>query len=125
MGLVTDVVSMKASSATTANGDTTAVDLSAYTQCLFTINVTAIGGTPNMVVKLQFTDDNGTTWYDFDPKWYVGTTDWAAFTGTAKQSRLVACEPMMGVRIDYVITGTTPSLTWYANCIGVKAPAPY
>lgn len=39
-----------------------------------TINVTAVSGTtPTLVGKLQFSPDNGTTWFDYDSKTVTAT----------------------------------------------------
>lgn len=88
---------------------------------VITINVTAVGGTtPTLVAKLQYSPDNGTTWFDYDSKTVtatisaVGTYILKIYPGlTAEVANSAVGLPIpRNLRMYYTIGGTTPSFTF-------------
>lgn len=93
-----------------------------------TINVTAVSGTtPTLVGKLQFSPDNGTTWFDYDSKTVtatisaIGTYILKVYPGltTEVANSAVGLPVPRTLRMYYSIGGTTPSFTFatYFNWI--------
>lgn len=104
---VSNIITIQ-NAAITASGQSAVVDTSMGEFCradVF-INVTAISGTPNLAIKIQLSNDGGTTWFDHP------TVTFTAMTAVSKQVKL---DSWVGgathVRLDYVVTGGTPSLT--------------
>lgn len=88
---------------------------------VITISVTAASGTtPTLVAKLQFSPDNGTTWFDYDSKVVtatisaVGTYILKVYPGlTAEVANNAVGLPLPRTfRMYYTIGGTTPSFTF-------------
>ena len=86
-----------------------------------TINVTAVSGTtPTLVGKLQFSPDNGGTWFDYDSKTVtatisaIGTYILKIYPGlTAEVANGAVGLPVPRTfRMYYTIGGTTPSFTF-------------
>lgn len=103
----TDIVTIQ-NGAITASGNSGTIDLGygEYCQLDIFINVTAISGTPNNAIKLQLSNDGGTTWFDHP------TVTFTAMTAVGTQVKLDS--PVGGAttaRLNYTVTGGTPSLT--------------
>ena len=88
---------------------------------VITINVTAVSGTtPTLVGKLQFSPDNGTTWFDYDSKTVtatisaIGTYILKVYPGltTEVANGAVGLPVPRTLRMYYTIGGTTPSFTF-------------
>lgn len=73
------------------------------------INVTAIGGTPNLTFSIQWSND-GVNWYTADP---VDT--FTAITATGKVVKQFASKGAL-LRLNEVLGGTTPTATYSAEC---------
>lgn len=100
-------VTILASGAQTATASHTTISgLGSFTQAIITLNITAVSGTtPSLTVKLQTSDDGGTTWYDLPS---------ATFTAaTAVSTQIIQLSAPFGdtLRAVSTITGTTPSFT--------------
>lgn len=98
---------VQASAAQTANNNSAAFDATGYRACTVTLNVSAASGTtPNLAVKMQVTDDGGTTWYDL-----TGATFTAVTAAPATQAISISNFGDF-FRAASTITGTTPSFTY-------------
>ena len=97
--------------AVTATGSGSACDVSQYTQALVTLDVTAVSGTtPTMTVKIQTSDDGGTTWYD------LPNASFTQATGATTQAIQITNFGDM-LRAAYTVGGTTPSFTFSVKAI--------
>ena len=102
---------LRASSATTATGQSAAVDFSDDMEGVALLNVTAVSGTtPSMTVKFQ-TSDDASDWYD------TGDT-FSAVTAATKPNALKLTNLGRYVRAVWTITGTTPSFTFTLKLVG-------
>lgn len=98
-----DALTPVPSAARTANGNTAALDASAYPAISLFLNVTAVSGTtPNLVVTVEESDD-GTTWRA------VGS--FAAKTAVSSERKSFSIAGDF-YRLTWTITGTTPSFTF-------------
>lgn len=105
-------LTLQASAAKTAsnNGQAVSVD-SSYDSALVFLNVTAASGTtPTLDVKLQTSDDGGTTWYDlpngsFTQKTNIGSQV-LAFTSVGDT-----------IRVASTVGGTSPSFTYAVKAV--------
>ena len=88
---------------------------------VITINVTAVSGTaPTLVAKLQYSPDNGTTWFDYDSKTTtatisaIGTYILKIYPGVSAEvaNSVVGLPIPRTFRMYYTIGGTTPSYTF-------------
>lgn len=107
----TSVLALQASAAQTATGNGAGVETGEYKEALVTLNVTAASGTsPTCTVKLQTSDDGGTTWYDLPN---------AAFTAATAVTRQAIQVSIFGnlIRAAWTIGGTTPSFTFTVNAL--------
>jgi len=73
------------------------------------VNVTATGGTPNMVLTVQWSQDGGATFADPD----TGNPFTAITTTKVVGKSFPVLAPVY--RIVWTITGTTPSFTFLIN----------
>lgn len=111
---------LDASSARTATvAGTTGINYNAA-GAVFCINVTAVSGTsPTLVAKLQFSPDNGTTWFDYDAKTTTATISSVSKNILKVKPGVIEVEngavslPLPRTfRLYYTIGGTTPSFTF-------------
>lgn len=89
---------------TTGTGAVKAVDTKAVNAFL-AVNVTAIGGTPNLVLSLQWSHD-GTIWFTADP-----ADAMTAITGVGAFVKGFTIKAPF-CRTAWTITGSSPSLTY-------------
>lgn len=103
---------LQASAAQTATGNSSAVEVGEYTEALVTLNCTAASGTtPTMTVKVQTSDDKGTTWYD------LPSGGFTQLTAAGKQALQITCFGDY-IRALWTIGGSTPSFTFVMNVTG-------
>lgn len=96
----------------TATTDGAKKDVQGNVGGLFFLNVTAASGTsPSLTVKLQTSDDGGTTWYDYP------SGAFAAATGVTTQVLLLTGKLGDTMRAVSTITGTTPSFTYTVKAV--------
>jgi hypothetical protein len=105
---------IQASAAQTASINSSALTtIAPYREANFYLNVTAFSGTsPTLNVKIQTSDDGGTTWYDL---MYPNSSIPVAFTqvvGITNQVLSVAGNIGDTIRAVSTIAGTTPSFTY-------------
>jgi hypothetical protein len=111
MGFRESRANHEASSARTAsgNGTTLAVPVGDVS---FALDVTVVSGTtPTLDVKVQWSHDAGTTWFDAD------TPDTFAQITAAKKTIKLFAAKAPHARIVWTIAGTTPSFTFAAHVI--------
>lgn len=102
---------LQASGAQTSSNNGFAVDVGFSRELIVFLNVTAFSGTtPTLDVKIQTSDDGGTTWYDvpsgaFTQKTGTGT-QMLAFTAFGDTVRCVS-----------TIGGTNPSFTYAVKAV--------
>lgn len=98
---------VQVSSAQTASGSSSALTtVGPYQNALVTLNCTASSGSsPTLNVKVQISDDGGTTWYD------LSGSSFTQLTGTGSQAIQIT---NFGdtIRAVWTITGSTPSFTF-------------
>ena len=100
-----------ASAARTATGQTSGFTVGSGEWLAVAVDVTAVSGTtPSMTVNVEWSND-GTTWFVGD------TAD--AFTAITAARKAVKRFEVKGLqfRLNYAITGTTPSFTFSAAVI--------
>jgi len=110
-GFTRQVVVVKASGATTATGQTAAFPTGYQNTVDVFVDITAVSGTsPSMTVNVEWSND-GATWFAAD------TAD--AFTAATAAQKKVKEFAVKGnyARLNYTITGTTPSFTWAASAL--------
>ncbi len=99
-------VTVLASGALTASGQSAAIDVGGASTLRAQVQVSAVGGsTPSITVTIQTSHDAGAT-----DAWRTAGTAYTAITAVGNspwQSFVVD----RYVRVSYVISGTTPSLT--------------
>lgn len=98
----------------TATAYSATYDLSQFREALLLVNVTAISGTsPTFDVNYQISPDNGVTWYPM----YTTTSQ----TAVGKTGKTLAASQgsSLGnlVRLEFVVGGTTPSVTFDAYLV--------
>lgn len=102
---------IKASGALTATAQSGAIDEGSGDEIIVMLDVTAVSGTsPSMAVTVQWTND-GTNWFNADP---VDT--FTAITAAGKVTKNFAIKGT-AFRLNYTITGTTPSFTFAAYSV--------
>jgi hypothetical protein len=102
---------IKASGAVTATGQSAVFDEGSANDISVMLDVTAVSGTsPSMTVSVQWSND-GVTWFNADPA--------DAFTAITAAGKVVKWFTVKGLyaRLNYAITGTTPSFTFAAYSI--------
>lgn len=99
-------ISVRASSAATASGQSAAVRCANVEQVSLLVDVTAVTGTsPSMTLSVEWSDD-GTTWFAPD----VADAFTAITTAVKRAREFDVKAPFM--RVVWTITGTTPSFTF-------------
>lgn len=105
-------ITLQSSTARTATGQTTGqTDFQDIARAAFYIDCTAVSGTsPTLDVTVQEFDALGSDWYT------VGTFAQLTTTGNER----IAVDPLHGdqIRIQYTITGTSPSFTFSVGAVG-------
>ncbi len=106
-------ITLQPSTAETASGSAiVAESVGEFRELLVTLNCTAASGTtPTLNVKLQTSDDGGTTWYDLPS---------AAFTQlTAAGTGILQLNVPFGdtLKVVWTIGGTTPSFTFAVKAV--------
>lgn len=102
---------IKASGAVTATAQSGVFDEGDGDEIIVMLDVTAVSGTtPSMTVTVQWTND-GTNWFNADP---VDT--FTAITAAGKVTKNFAIKGT-AARLNYAITGTTPSFTFAAYSV--------
>jgi len=104
--------------ARTATGNGTAVDVQARDGDLYLVldSAAGTGTTPTLDIKVQSSDTSGGTYTDI-----TGAT-FTQVTGTASQQSITISkdEARRWIRVVYTIGGTTPSFTFSVNAVGVN-----
>lgn len=102
---------IQASAAKTATGQTPAFDEGSHDKLVVLLDVTAVSGTsPSMTVSVQWSHDN-VTWFDADP-----ADQFTAITAVGKKTKDFTVKGLYA-RLNYTITGTTPSFTFAAYSV--------
>lgn len=102
---------VQASAAKTTTGQTGAFDEGNNDYLSVLLDVTAVSGTgPSMTVSVQWSHD-GVNWFTADP-----VDAFTAITATGKVIKQFTAKGLYG-RLNYAITGTTPSFTFAAHVI--------
>lgn len=102
----------------TGNTNTTPLQVGDFKEAVVALNVTAASGTtPTLDVKIQTSDDGGSTWYDLV---YPNTTTPVAFAqATGVSKKLISLSGAFGdyLSIVYTIGGTSPSFTFAVKVV--------
>lgn len=96
------------SAARTATGQSSAFEVGRHDELAVLVDVTAVSGTtPSMTVNVEWSHD-ATTWFVADPA--------DAFTAISTASKKVKTFTVKGLyaRLNFTISGTTPSFTFSA-----------
>lgn len=109
----TDGAVIEASSAKTTTGTGATQEAGVSAKLAILIDVTAVGGTPNLVLSVQWSQDGGTTWADADP-----ADAFAAITTAVKKVKVLDRKGSH-YRLLWTITGGTPSLTFSVRASAV------
>lgn len=105
------VVSVRASAAATATGQSNAFPTGTGDDLDVFIDLTAVSGTsPSMTVNVEWSNDNS-TWFVADP-----VDAFTALTATGKKVKQFTVKGQYA-RLNYTITGTTPSFTFSATAL--------
>ena len=123
-----------ASQAVTASSNSPAHELSTVTMLMVGVDVTAGSGTPTLDMWLQGSDDGGTTWYDLVADQVLKSAAAAASNSvstnvrdiidgktTTTAEKFVAIYkhvPTDRVRLNWIMSGGSPSLTLSASWVG-------
>lgn len=103
---------IKASGAVTATAQSNLFDVGTGDDLAVMIDATTVTGTsPSMTVSVQWTNDGGTTWFTADP-----ADTFTALTAAGKVTKLFTIKGL-GARLNYDITGTSPSFTFAAHSV--------
>lgn len=100
-----------ASAARTATGQSTAFPVGTGDDVAVFVDVTAVSGTsPSMTVNVEWSNDN-VSWFVADPV--------DAFSATTAAAKKVKSFTVKGqyARLNFTITGTTPSFTFSASAL--------
>ena len=102
---------IKASGAVTTTSQSSLFEEGTGDELAVMLDVTAVSGTtPSMTVSVQWSND-GSTWFTADPA--------DAFTAITAATKVTKSFTIKGLyaRLNYAITGTTPSFTFSAHSI--------
>lgn len=110
-GFTRQLVTVKTSGATTTTGQTAGFPCGYQSTLDVFVDVTAASGTtPSLTVNVEWSYDNA-TWFAAD------TADsFTAITAATKKVKEFAVKGNYA-RLNYTISGTTPSLTWAATAL--------
>jgi hypothetical protein len=128
-------IEMLASATQSATGNSAAFSVPTLSMAMIGVDITAFSGTtPTFTAWLQASDDGGTTWYDV-PNDLALISATTAATGTMsatarrniidtlvisvaqKHYALYRQIPSDTVRLNWVISGTTPTITLSASLV--------
>lgn len=99
------------SAARTATGQSTAFAVGTRETLAVLVNVTAVSGTsPSLTVNVEWSDD-GTNWFVADP-----ADAFTAITAAGKKVKVFSVKGL-SARLNYTISGTTPSFTFAASAV--------
>lgn len=99
-------VTVLASGAVTATGQSTGIDVGGAATLRAQVQVTAVSGTtPSITVTIQTSHDNGST-----DAWRTAGAAYTALTAVGNSPYQCFVVDRY-VRVSYVVSGTTPSLT--------------
>jgi hypothetical protein len=102
---------VQASAAKTVTGTTPSFDEGSHDKIAIEIDVTAVSGTtPSMTVNVEWSHDNS-SWFSADP-----VDAFTAITTALKKVKLFDVKGLY-CRLNYTISGTTPSFTFAAIAI--------
>lgn len=100
-----------ASAARTETGQSTQFDVGEGDTIALLVDVTAVSGTsPSLTVNVEWTDD-GSTWFVSDP-----ADAFTAITAADKKAKVFTVKGT-AARLNYTISGTTPSLTFSVRAV--------
>lgn len=100
-----------ASAARTTTGQSPAFGVDSGETVAVLIDVTAVSGTsPSMTVNVEWTND-GSTWFVADP-----VDAFTAITAAGKKAKSFTVKGT-AARLNYTISGTTPSFTFSAHAV--------
>lgn len=103
--------SILTSAARTATGNSGAIGVGGNDEVAVMVDVTAVSGTtPSMTVSVEWSHDN-VSWFSADP-----ADSFTAITAAAKKVKLFGVKGLY-MRLNYAISGTTPSFTFAAVAI--------
>jgi hypothetical protein len=110
-GITRQVVVVKASGATTTTGQTSAFPTGYQNTIDVFTDITAVSGTtPSLTVNVEWSFDGAT--------WFAGDTADSFTAATAAQKRVKEFTVKgQYARLNYTISGTTPSFTWAATAL--------
>ena len=110
-GFTRQVVVVRASAAATATGQSAGFPTGYQNTIDVFIDITAVSGTtPSMTVNIEWSNDNAT--------WFQGDTADAFTAATAAQKRVKEFAVKgQYARLNYTISGTTPSFTFAATAL--------
>lgn len=110
-GITRQVVTVKASAATTTTGQTAGFPTGYQNTLDIFVDITAVSGTtPSMTVNVEWSNDNAT--------WFAADTADSFTAATAAQKRVKEFAVKGNyARLNYTISGTTPSFTWAATAL--------
>lgn len=110
-GFTRQVVTVKASAATTTTGNTAGFPTGYQNSVDIFVDITAVSGTtPSMTVTVEWSNDNA-TWFASDP-----ADTFTAATAAQKRVKEFTVKGQYA-RLAYTISGTTPSFTWAATAL--------
>ena len=102
---------IKASGAVTASGQSNLFEEGTGDDLAVMLDITAVSGTtPSMTVSVQWSND-GSTWFTADP-----ADTFTAITTATKVTKTFTIKGLYA-RLNYAITGTTPSFTFAAYSV--------
>jgi hypothetical protein len=102
---------IKASGAVTTTSQSGLFDEGTGEDLAVMLDVTAVSGTtPSLTVSVQWSND-GSTWFTADP-----ADAFTAITAATKVTKAFAIKGLYA-RLNYLVSGTTPSFTFSAHSI--------
>lgn len=102
---------IKASGAVTTTSQSNPFNIGSGEDLAVMLDVTAVSGTsPSMTVSVQWSNDN-VAWFTADP-----ADAFTALTAAGKVTKLFTIKGLYA-RLNYAVTGTTPSFTFAAYSV--------
>lgn len=110
-GITRQVVTVRASAAATATGQTAGFPTGYQERVCIFVDITAVSGTtPSMTVNVEWSNDNA-NWFQAD------TADsFTAATAAQKKVKEFVAKGLYA-RLNFTISGTTPSFTFAATAL--------